>query len=201
MVKDIIRISDIQRETGLSRRVITGICADNNVNVACANGRYYISLNSYDRVFRKGCCEQLKAVNDRNKARSRTTGIGTEKYKGRTREEQLTESQKKRRKEDRKAHPSISSEIKGYGVLEYVSEYAKSLPYAKYVRERDKAYKRQMYRAFVGAEGSAKETDFVYDIDLQKMLECGYQFRGETITKWWEGEIRHWTVNDGIWRK
>lgn len=201
MVKDIIRISDIQRETGLSRRVITGICADNNVNVACANGRYYISLSSYDRVFRRGCCEQLKAANDRNKARSKTTGIGTEKYKGRTRKEQLTENQRKRRKEDRNAHPSINSEIKGYGVLEYVSEYAKSLPYAKYVRERDKAYKRQMYRAFVGTQGSMKETDFVYDIDLQKMLECGYQFRGETITKWWEGEIRHWTVRDGVWRK
>ncbi len=21
------------------------------------------------------------------------------------------------------------------------------------------------------------------------------------ITKWWKGEIRHWTVNDGIWRE
>ena len=23
----------------------------------------------------------------------------------------------------------------------------------------------------------------------------------EYITKWWDGEIRHWTVNDGIWKK
>jgi hypothetical protein len=21
------------------------------------------------------------------------------------------------------------------------------------------------------------------------------------ITKWWKGEIRHWTVNDGIWKE
>ena len=21
------------------------------------------------------------------------------------------------------------------------------------------------------------------------------------ITKWWQGEIRHWTVKDGIWKE
>lgn len=21
------------------------------------------------------------------------------------------------------------------------------------------------------------------------------------ITKWWEGEIRHWTVKDGVWKE
>ena len=25
--------------------------------------------------------------------------------------------------------------------------------------------------------------------------------KNKYITKWWDGEIRHWTVNDGIWKK
>ena len=42
------------------------------------------------------------------------------------------------------------------------------------------------------------------DFDLEQMLEGNvYDGSGKYrkyITKWWKGEIRHWTVNDGIWK-
>lgn len=28
----------------------------------------------------------------------------------------------------------------------------------------------------------------------------GNRDRNIQITKWWQGTIRHWTVNDGIWK-
>ena len=43
------------------------------------------------------------------------------------------------------------------------------------------------------------------DFDLEQMLkENVYYIDGNRkyyIAKWWDGEIRHWTVNDGIWKE
>lgn len=43
------------------------------------------------------------------------------------------------------------------------------------------------------------------DFDLEQMLKDNtyYCSNGDRIyiEKWWKGTIRHWTVNDGIWRK
>lgn len=46
---------------------------------------------------------------------------------------------------------------------------------------------------------------FLFDFDLEQMLKDGVYVteggKNKYITKWWDGEIRHWTVNDGIWKK
>ena len=199
-INGIVKISDIQRVTGLTRRNVIAICSENNVNVACANGRYYIDGNDYVRAFNNGCCNKLKEVNEKQKIKSKTTGNGSKKFFGKKRINDLTREQLKRREEDRKQHPKINDEMKGYAVLVFVSEYAKQLPYRTYVKERDKAYKRQMYRAYTGIKGDKKETNFIYDIDLERMIECGYEQKGVPMERWWDGTIRHWTVNDGVWK-
>lgn len=46
---------------------------------------------------------------------------------------------------------------------------------------------------------------FLFDFDLEQMLKDNVYYNyGKCkiyIEKWWDGEIRHWTVNDGIWKK
>lgn len=41
--------------------------------------------------------------------------------------------------------------------------------------------------------------------DLEQMLNDKCYYKGKNkkyyITKWRKGEIRHWTVNDGIWKE
>ena len=199
-ILEIVKISDICKLTGLTRRNVLSICTSHNVNVIFSNKRYYIDLEDYKKLFTNGCCEHMKEMYNKELERSKTTGLRTDKYKGRVREEDLTEEQRKRREHDRNVHKSIKNPIKGYGVLKYVSEYAKQLPYSQYIRERDNAYKRQMYRAFCGVKGNCNEDNFVYDIDLEKMYNDNYEQRGKIIKKWWKGEIRHWTVNDGVWK-
>lgn len=47
--------------------------------------------------------------------------------------------------------------------------------------------------------------DGTTDFDLEQMLKDNVYCRSgknrKYITKWWKGEIRHWTVNDGIWKE
>lgn len=45
------------------------------------------------------------------------------------------------------------------------------------------------------------------DFELEQMLKDNVYYssgagrKRHYITKWWDGEVRYWTVNDGIWRK
>lgn len=45
---------------------------------------------------------------------------------------------------------------------------------------------------------------FLFDFDLEQMLNDNVYVssngRKYYIKKWWEGTIRHWTVNDGVWK-
>lgn len=76
--------------------------------------------------------------------------------------------------------------------------------------EYNKVYKREYCRqracAINGYEGKKQPSKhFLFDFDLEQMLKDNvYVMTGgkkKNITKWWDGEIRHWTVNDGIWKK
>lgn len=54
-------------------------------------------------------------------------------------------------------------------------------------------------------EEQIRQSIFLFDFDLEQMLKDNVYLsssRGKQyITKWWKGEIRHWTVNDGIWKE
>lgn len=67
-------------------------------------------------------------------------------------------------------------------------------------------YNRQFRCAICGHVGRLKPSEhFLFDFDLEQMLKgnvyCSNGEYNKYITKWWDGEIRHWTVNDGIWKK
>lgn len=68
-----------------------------------------------------------------------------------------------------------------------------------------KEYKRQKYCAIRGYIGRTKPSEhFLFDFDLEQMLKdnvyCVNGTSRQYIHKWWNGEIRHWTVNDGVWK-
>lgn len=66
-------------------------------------------------------------------------------------------------------------------------------------------YNRQVCCAIRGYIGKIQPSEhFVFDFDLEQMLKdkiCYSSGGRRYITKWWKGEIRHWTVNDGIWKE
>lgn len=45
---------------------------------------------------------------------------------------------------------------------------------------------------------------FLFDFDLEQMLKDNVYYKcwkhNIYIEKWWDGTIKHWTVNDGIWK-
>ena len=66
-------------------------------------------------------------------------------------------------------------------------------------------YTRQRSCAIRGYIGMSKPSEhFLFDFDLEQMLKDNVYYKTGSgrmyITKWWDGTIRHWTVNDGIWK-
>lgn len=75
----------------------------------------------------------------------------------------------------------------------------------EYKRAMNIEYMRQFRCAIRGSIGIKQPSEhFLFDFDLEQMLKHNvYEGSGNIrryITKWWKGTIRHWTVNDGIWR-
>lgn len=69
----------------------------------------------------------------------------------------------------------------------------------------DREYCRQRRCAVCGSVGVKQPSKhFIFDFDLEQMLKdkaCYGSGDGKIqITKWWDGTIRHWTVNDGVWK-
>ena len=76
----------------------------------------------------------------------------------------------------------------------------------EYKKIMDREYSRQRRCAVYGSVGVKPPSEhFLFDFDLEQMLKdkvCyGNRKNNIQITKWWKGEIRHWTVNDGIWEE
>ena len=74
------------------------------------------------------------------------------------------------------------------------------------ILEQCREYNRQKGCAIRGYTAKVKPSEhFLFDFDLEQMLKDNvYRTSGNGkctyITKWWDGTIRHWTVNDGIWK-
>lgn len=77
----------------------------------------------------------------------------------------------------------------------------------EYIRVMNKEYSRQKRCAICGHVGRSQPSEhFVFDFDLEQMLNDNVYINWSNgwkkyITKWWDGEIRHWTVKDGIWKE
>lgn len=96
---------------------------------------------------------------------------------------------------------------KGKGVLKWYSGELEELNTVEYRKRMIREYNRQRYCAIRGYIGRKQPSEhFLFDFDLEKMLEDNvyinaYGNKRQYITKWWKGEIRHWTVKDGIWKE
>ena len=121
------------------------------------------------------------------------------------RDYELTEEQLKRRDANRKFHKVNHRRINAKGILIWYDGKLQDLESKEYLSIMDKEYKRQKSCAIRGYVGITQPSEhFLFDFDLEQMLEDNvYDGSGKYrnyITKWWKGEIRHWTVNDGVWK-
>lgn len=122
------------------------------------------------------------------------------------RDYELTKEQLKRRNNGRKKMRSKNKNINAQSILIWYDGTLDNLTSEEYgkIQERERA--RQVRCAIRGCAGRTKPSEhFLFDFDLEKMLKDNvYCMSGGNklyITKWWEGTIRHWTVNDGIWKE
>lgn len=120
------------------------------------------------------------------------------------RDYELTDEQLIRREYNRKK--KNHKKAKGYGVLVWYSENLENIDSMEYRRIMIREYQRQRLCAIRGYVGKTKPFEhFLFDFDLEKMLKDNIYYmsgnKRQCITKWWKGEIRHWTVKDGIWKE
>ena len=121
------------------------------------------------------------------------------------RDYELTKEQIERRNRLRKNRRYKTK--KEYGVLVWYDGSLNNYTSNEYGRIMQLEYNRQRGCAIRGYVGRAKPSEhFLFDFDLEQMLKDNVYYtycycRRKYITKWWDGTIRHWTVNDGIWRK
>lgn len=120
------------------------------------------------------------------------------------RDYELTEEQLKKRESQRSR--SKYKRRNAHGILVWYDGTLNEIDLKLYKRIIRKEYCRQKACAVRGHIGRVKPSEhFLFDFDLEEMLKdnvycnCG-KYR-KYITKWWKGEIRHWTVNDGIWKE
>lgn len=123
------------------------------------------------------------------------------------RDYELTEEQLQRRNNQRKGHKKKykKENNNAHGILIWYSGLLDNLSSKEYARIMYKEYVRQMRCAIKGYIGRAKPSEhFLFDFDLKQMLNdnvyCSNDKSRIYIHKWWNGEIRHWTVNDGVWK-
>lgn len=121
------------------------------------------------------------------------------------RDYELTEQELMRRNVKRKQHKYKTKITNPHGVLVLYDGSLDNLSTQEYKRMQHAEYMRQKRCAIFGRTGRKKPSEhFLFDFDLEQMLKdnvyVGDGKYKKHITKWWDGEIRHWTVNDGIWK-
>ena len=92
---------------------------------------------------------------------------------------------------------------KGYSVLIMYDGFYDDLHGREYDAKMGVEYERQKRCAIKGRLGKKPPCEhFLFDFDLELMLKDGMTDRhGNKMERWWKGNIRHWTVKDGIWKE
>lgn len=120
------------------------------------------------------------------------------------RDYELTNEELEIRNKNRKKK-SINKNNSQQGILVWYDGKLDNLMVEEYRRILKREYSRQKMCAIRGYLGRTKPSEhFLFDFDLKQMLKDNVYIPGKDrkyITKWWKGEIRHWTVNDGIWKE
>lgn len=162
-----------------------------------------------------GLDRQCKECHIKYNNKTINTFLGELKAKrGRTiilkRDYELTEEQLKKRETNRKnnrLHKNYKSKNSNpHGILIWYDEKLNELNCASYHKILSNEYNKQKSCAIRGYIGRTEPSEhFLFDFDLEQMLKDNVYYNNngkkKYITKWWDGEIRHWTVNDGIWKK
>lgn len=122
------------------------------------------------------------------------------------RDYELTEEQLKRRERNREYKNNKGQKMGRHGILIWYDGKLNNLSSKEYKRVMVKEYARQRSCAIRGYVARVKPSEhFLFDFDLEQMLKdnvCDNTGRYKYyITKWWKGEIRHWTILDGIWKE
>lgn len=122
------------------------------------------------------------------------------------RDYELTEEQLQRRNKQRGLHNYKTKRENPHGLLIWYNGSLDDLTLKEYKRQMSNEYNRQRGCAIRGCTGRVEPSEhFLFDFDLEQMLkDKAYVPSGNRriyITKWWEGTIKHWTVNDGVWKK
>ena len=117
------------------------------------------------------------------------------------RDYELTKEQLSKREYSRKK--GNHKKTKEHGVLVWYSGNLEKIDSVKYRRIMIMEYQRQKYCAVRGYVGRVKPSEhFLFDFDLEQMLKDKVEYyNGKPMKRWWEGNIRHWTVKDGIWKE
>lgn len=164
---------------------------------------YQRSRYSSSEEVRKKCAVYSRKMSTFGRERKRGyCGISVRDY-------ELTEEQLKKRnktREYRKAKDGYNPMKNPYGILVWYDGKLDDLTTEEYIKIYKREYARQFNCAIRGSMGKIEPSEhFLFDFDLEQMLK-GNVYYGQTkykyyITKWWQGEIRHWTVKDGIWKE
>lgn len=122
------------------------------------------------------------------------------------RDYELTDEQLKCRERNRKYSKHKQRRTNVQGLLIQYDGKLNNLDSKEYARIMYREYHRQRTCAINGYFGRTKPSEhFLFDFDLEQLLNdnayISVRNGRKHITKWWKGEIRHWTVNDGIWRE
>ena len=169
------------------------------IEMFCKNEKNQDGLNYWCKQCAKFYCDKTRNTFDGELNKIRGGSIFVK------RDYELTEEQLNKRERGRLYRKS-NSNTNPYGILIWYDGKINKLDDRLYRKIYRAEYNRQRRCAMFGCIGRKKPSDhFLFDFDLEQMLKDNVYVKdgkhNKYITKWWDGEIRHWTVNDGIWKK
>lgn len=153
--------------------------------------------------------EKGKEVVKRNRDKTINTFGRVGHKRGRSgmlkRDYELTEQQIERRNKNRESKKYKTKRTNPHGLIVWYDgklDNITSEEYKKAMKIEYMAQKRCAIRGYIARKQPSEH--FLFDFDLEQMLKDNVYYgygRGKMyIEKWWDGTIRHWTVNDGVWK-
>lgn len=169
------------------------------LNLYCKKCSY-----EHNKIYRTSDKGKNKEKNYRDRTRNIFGRVGCKRgHSGiLKRDYELSEQQLQRRNVNRKRLACTVKRGK-YGILIWYSGELEELSIDEYHRAMIREYSRQLYCAIRGYIARVNPSEhFLFDFDLEQMLNDGMTDKnGNLMKRWWKGEIRHWTVKDGIWKE